>query len=121
MEDGGNRTQCSLWDGTHFTSFLLPYIFISFLRKVLTTFAIWNHVGDAIFASTTDGAVRILSYPDMDIQGRANAHVRALYALALDPRGKHVFITILSIHNTTDPILCSEFSDISQPVDPTLS
>lgn len=47
-------------------------------------------MGDAIFTSTTDGMVRILSYPSMELQERTGAHCRAIYALALDPRGKSV-------------------------------
>ena len=32
--------------------------------------------------------VRILSYPNMELQERTGAHCRAIYALGLDPRGK---------------------------------
>ena len=56
-------------------------------RQVLSAIALWNHVGDAIFTSTTDGMVRILSYPSMELQERTGAHCRAIYALGLDPRG----------------------------------
>lgn len=87
MEDWRDGTYTGIWGGRHLISSScdsLPSLFL----KVLTTIALWNHVGDAIFASTTDGAVRILSYPDVEVQGRAGAHPRACYALALDPRGK---------------------------------
>ncbi|KAF8507841.1 WD40 repeat-like protein [Hysterangium stoloniferum] len=57
---------------------------------LLSTIALWNHVGDAIFASATDGMLRIVSYPETEVVDRIGAHVRAIYALALDPRGKYL-------------------------------
>lgn len=60
--------------------------------QIFTSLALWNHVGDGIFANSTEGGIRIISYPDLRIIGRTGAHVRGLYAAALDPRGKYVCI-----------------------------
>ncbi|KAF8580584.1 WD40 repeat-like protein [Ramaria rubella] len=60
------------------------------LGSALGAIALWNHVGDVIFSSTNDGVVRMISYPDMELQEKASAHARAIYALALDPRGKYL-------------------------------
>ncbi|KIJ56946.1 hypothetical protein M422DRAFT_238533 [Sphaerobolus stellatus SS14] len=57
---------------------------------IFTSLALWNHVGDGIFANSTEGWVRIISYPDLRIIGKTGAHVRGLYASALDPRGKYL-------------------------------
>ncbi|GJJ07179.1 hypothetical protein Clacol_001379 [Clathrus columnatus] len=57
---------------------------------LLSSISLWNHVGDAIFASAIDGMIRIISYPELDIVDKSGAHVRAIYALALDPRGRYL-------------------------------
>ena len=46
-------------------------------------------MGDGIFANSTEGWVRIISHPDLRIIGKTGAHVKGLYAAALDPRGKY--------------------------------
>lgn len=52
--------------------------------------AVWAHTGEAIFLGGTDGSIRVIEYPSLEVLDKTTAHVGHCYALALDPRGKYV-------------------------------
>ncbi|KZW04381.1 WD40 repeat-like protein [Exidia glandulosa HHB12029] len=52
--------------------------------------AVWAHTGEAIFLGGTDGSIRVIEYPSLEVLDKTTAHVGHCYALALDPRGKYL-------------------------------
>lgn len=75
-----------------------------------TTFS--NHVASPshpdlhFFATTGEGAVKIMSYPSFDILHTLNAHTSACLAVSLAPTGRHLAVggsdALISLWDTTD-------------------
>jgi len=52
--------------------------------------AVFNHSGNAIFLGCSDGAVKVIDYPGLELMEKSGAHVSGCYAVGLDPRGKYL-------------------------------
>ncbi|EJD53982.1 WD40 repeat-like protein [Auricularia subglabra TFB-10046 SS5] len=58
--------------------------------SIIAMSAVWAHTGSAIFTGGTDGSIRVIEYPSLEVLDKITAHVGHCYALALDPRGKYL-------------------------------
>lgn len=62
-------------------------------RQKLASMALWNHAGTGILTALhTESSIRAIEYPSLALHKTSPAHVGGVTALALDPRGRYVFL-----------------------------
>ena len=70
--------------------------------------------------TTGAGTIKLLSYPDLDLDQTLHAHTSACLSLEIDPRGKYLGIagsdSLLTLWDTTDWISRHTLSEYLGPV-----
>lgn len=89
-------------------------------QTVQTNQIIFSHSGQELLLTTGTGAVKILSYPEMEHLHTLNAHTSACLSLELDTRGRHLAIgggdSLASIWDTWDWVSRHTMYDFAGPV-----